>query len=220
MLHMYLASPGLNLDSQKQLLLQAAGRCLPWAPAYYVSITWCGWHALQGMSLVPAVTELMLAELLYLQYDNPTRPIFMYINSAGVQARAPAPPAVDKSVLATCSTPAGSRLHPGHNKYAHLYVWLCELKAQTRWAVPPASAPYALRPARGLQASALLLAGCCTLSRVCIQKRALRGEWLQCRLLTPVILDVCISRTPRRNPQCWHGAFVLAAALPACTPCY
>ena len=41
----------------------------------------------QGMSLVPAVTELMLAELLYLQYDNPTRPIFMYINSAGVQAR-------------------------------------------------------------------------------------------------------------------------------------
>lgn len=36
------------------------------------------------MSLVPAVTELMLAELLYLQYDNPTRPIFMYINSTGV----------------------------------------------------------------------------------------------------------------------------------------
>lgn len=37
-----------------------------------------------GMSLVPAVTELMLAELLYLQYDNPTRPIYMYINSTGV----------------------------------------------------------------------------------------------------------------------------------------
>ena len=42
---------------------------------------------MQGMSLVPAVTELMLAELLYLQYDNPTRPIFMYINSAGVQVQ-------------------------------------------------------------------------------------------------------------------------------------
>ena len=42
-------------------------------------------YCLQGMSLVPAVTELLLAELLYLQYDNPTRPIFMYINSAGVQ---------------------------------------------------------------------------------------------------------------------------------------
>ena len=36
-----------------------------------------------GMSLVPAVTELMLAELLYLQYDNPNKPIFLYINSAG-----------------------------------------------------------------------------------------------------------------------------------------
>ena len=36
------------------------------------------------MSLVPAVTELILAELLYLQYDNPNRPVYMYINSAGV----------------------------------------------------------------------------------------------------------------------------------------
>jgi ATP-dependent Clp protease protease subunit len=37
-----------------------------------------------GMSFVPAVTELMLAELLYLQYENPNRPIYMYINSTGV----------------------------------------------------------------------------------------------------------------------------------------
>ncbi|KAI7842527.1 hypothetical protein COHA_003881 [Chlorella ohadii] len=37
-----------------------------------------------GMSLVPAVTELVLAEMLYLQYDNPNRPIYMYINSTGV----------------------------------------------------------------------------------------------------------------------------------------
>ena len=81
-------------------------------------------HALQGMSLVPAVTELMLAELLYLQYDNPTRPIFMYINSAGVQARAPAPPAIYESELATSSMPAGSCLHLGHNECACLYVWL------------------------------------------------------------------------------------------------
>ena len=41
------------------------------------------------MSLVPAVTELLLAELMYLQYDNPTKPIFMYINSAGVQVSVP-----------------------------------------------------------------------------------------------------------------------------------
>lgn len=37
-----------------------------------------------GMTLVPQVTELMLAELLYLQYDNEAAPIYMYINSTGV----------------------------------------------------------------------------------------------------------------------------------------
>ena len=42
---------------------------------------------MQGMSLVPAVTELMLAELLYLQYDSPTKPVFMYVNSTGVTVR-------------------------------------------------------------------------------------------------------------------------------------
>eukprot|EP01023_Acetabularia_acetabulum_P032769 TRINITY_DN3060_c0_g1_i2.p1 TRINITY_DN3060_c0_g1~~TRINITY_DN3060_c0_g1_i2.p1 ORF type:complete len:229 (+),score=36.44 TRINITY_DN3060_c0_g1_i2:78-764(+) len=42
-----------------------------------------------GMSLVPSVTELLLAELLYLQYDNPTKPIYMYINSAGVTKGGP-----------------------------------------------------------------------------------------------------------------------------------
>lgn len=36
-----------------------------------------------GMSLVPAVTELLVAELLYLQYDDPKKPIYMYINSTG-----------------------------------------------------------------------------------------------------------------------------------------
>lgn len=36
-----------------------------------------------GMSLVPAVTELIMAELLYLQYDDPEKPIYMYINSTG-----------------------------------------------------------------------------------------------------------------------------------------
>uniref|UniRef100_A0A061RTA6 ATP-dependent Clp protease proteolytic subunit n=1 Tax=Tetraselmis sp. GSL018 TaxID=582737 RepID=A0A061RTA6_9CHLO len=38
-----------------------------------------------GMSLVPSVTELLLAELLYLQYDAPNKPVYMYINSTGVQ---------------------------------------------------------------------------------------------------------------------------------------
>eukprot|EP00899_Mesostigma_viride_P025857 jgi/Mesvir1/6456/Mv19534-RA.1 len=36
-----------------------------------------------GMPLVPAVTELICAELIYLQYKDPRKPIYMYINSTG-----------------------------------------------------------------------------------------------------------------------------------------
>uniref|UniRef100_A0A7I4AJ01 ATP-dependent Clp protease proteolytic subunit n=1 Tax=Physcomitrium patens TaxID=3218 RepID=A0A7I4AJ01_PHYPA len=36
-----------------------------------------------GMPLVPAVTELVIAELLYLQYADPRQPIYVYINSTG-----------------------------------------------------------------------------------------------------------------------------------------
>ena len=53
------------------------------------------------MNLVPQVTELMLAEFLYLQYDNPDAPVYMYINSTGVQVpphlRCPQPP--DRTLL-------------------------------------------------------------------------------------------------------------------------
>ena len=37
----------------------------------------------QGMTLVPSVTELILAELLYLQYEDNNKPIYLYINSTG-----------------------------------------------------------------------------------------------------------------------------------------
>jgi len=40
-----------------------------------------------GMTLVPAVTELILAELLYLQFENAEKPIFMYINSTGSEKK-------------------------------------------------------------------------------------------------------------------------------------
>lgn len=36
-----------------------------------------------GMPLVPAVTELIIAELLYLNYESTSDPITMYINSSG-----------------------------------------------------------------------------------------------------------------------------------------
>ncbi|KAH0863200.1 hypothetical protein HID58_080411, partial [Brassica napus] len=35
------------------------------------------------MSLVPSVTELILAEFLYLQYEDEEKPIYLYINSTG-----------------------------------------------------------------------------------------------------------------------------------------
>lgn len=36
-----------------------------------------------GMPLVPAVTELIVSELLYLQYADRIKPVFIYINSTG-----------------------------------------------------------------------------------------------------------------------------------------
>ncbi|OMP03287.1 ClpP [Corchorus olitorius] len=36
-----------------------------------------------GMPLVPAVTELVIAQLLYLQWEDPKEPIYLYINSTG-----------------------------------------------------------------------------------------------------------------------------------------
>jgi len=35
------------------------------------------------MTLVPSVTELILAELLYLQYEDSKKPVQLYINSTG-----------------------------------------------------------------------------------------------------------------------------------------
>lgn len=36
-----------------------------------------------SVQLVPAVTELIIAELLYLQYKDRTKPVYFYINSTG-----------------------------------------------------------------------------------------------------------------------------------------
>lgn len=35
------------------------------------------------MQLVPAVTELLIAEIMYLQYRDRNKPMFLYINSTG-----------------------------------------------------------------------------------------------------------------------------------------
>ena len=67
------------------------GACLKSAQAFTCSLTChacmmtisatqplCRW-----MQLVPAVSELIVAELLYLQYQDRTKPLYMYINSTG-----------------------------------------------------------------------------------------------------------------------------------------
>ena len=34
---------------------------------------------------MPAVTELLVAQFMWLDYDNPSKPIYLYINSSGTQ---------------------------------------------------------------------------------------------------------------------------------------
>ncbi|KAK1359020.1 ATP-dependent Clp protease proteolytic subunit [Heracleum sosnowskyi] len=38
-----------------------------------------------GMPIVPAVTELLVAQFMWLDFDNPSKPIYLYINSSGTQ---------------------------------------------------------------------------------------------------------------------------------------
>ena len=42
-----------------------------------------------GMPLVPSVTELVVAQLLYLNYENPSKEVYMYINSVGTASNSP-----------------------------------------------------------------------------------------------------------------------------------
>lgn len=57
-----------------------------------------------GMPLVPAVTELIIAELLYLQYDDPDKPIKIYINSTGTSGYNGDPVGFETEAFAICDT--------------------------------------------------------------------------------------------------------------------
>lgn len=39
------------------------------------------------LQIVPAVTELLVAQFMWLDYDNPSKPIYLYINSSGTQVK-------------------------------------------------------------------------------------------------------------------------------------
>lgn len=57
-----------------------------------------------GMPLVPAVTELIIAELLYLQYEDPEKPIKIYINSTGTSNYNGEPIGFETEAFAICDT--------------------------------------------------------------------------------------------------------------------
>ncbi|MBW4520832.1 MAG: ATP-dependent Clp protease proteolytic subunit [Scytolyngbya sp. HA4215-MV1] len=57
-----------------------------------------------GMPLVPAVTELIIAELLYLQYEDPEKPIRIYINSTGTSSYNGEPIGFETEAFAICDT--------------------------------------------------------------------------------------------------------------------
>lgn len=57
-----------------------------------------------GMPLVPAVTELVIAELLYLQYEDPEKPIKIYINSTGTSNYNGEPIGFETEAFAICDT--------------------------------------------------------------------------------------------------------------------
>ncbi len=57
-----------------------------------------------GMPLVAAVTELIIAELLYLQYEDPDKPIKIYINSTGTSRSDGEPVGFETEAFAICDT--------------------------------------------------------------------------------------------------------------------
>lgn len=85
--------------------------------------------------LVPAVTELIVAELLYLQYTDGKRPIYMYINSTGCTR-------ADGETVRQVASGADSayesvRMHLGLNVHA--------LACRGRWASRPRRPPSTTR---------------------------------------------------------------------------
>ena len=45
----------------------------------------CYWNVFECLQLVPAVTELLISELLWLNYSGADKPVYLYVNSIGSQ---------------------------------------------------------------------------------------------------------------------------------------
>jgi ATP-dependent Clp protease, protease subunit len=57
-----------------------------------------------GLPLVSEVTKLIIAQLLYLQFDDPDKPIFFYINSTGTAGYDGRPVGFETEAFAVCDT--------------------------------------------------------------------------------------------------------------------
>jgi ATP-dependent Clp protease protease subunit len=57
-----------------------------------------------GLPIVYQVTELIVAQLLYLQYEDPEKPIYFYINSTGTSRFDGEPVAWETEAFAICDT--------------------------------------------------------------------------------------------------------------------
>ena len=69
-----------------------------------------------GMSLVPAVTELVVAELLYLGYEQAEKPAYVYIHSAGSMGKDFETPALAQEKVRSeiLELPEDTLICPGH----------------------------------------------------------------------------------------------------------
>lgn len=77
----------LNVEAYSRIETKmAASSSIPGqAPPDLPSLLLDGRICYIGMALVPAVTELLISELLWLNYSAPEKPIYVYINSMGSQ---------------------------------------------------------------------------------------------------------------------------------------
>lgn len=78
---------GDNIDETKRQTVRMAvdTKAPGQAPPDLPSLLLDGRICFIGMPLVPAVTELVISELLWLNYAAPEKPVYIYINSSGSQ---------------------------------------------------------------------------------------------------------------------------------------
>eukprot|EP01025_Chloroclados_australasicus_P005199 TRINITY_DN1149_c0_g1_i4.p1 TRINITY_DN1149_c0_g1~~TRINITY_DN1149_c0_g1_i4.p1 ORF type:complete len:346 (+),score=37.06 TRINITY_DN1149_c0_g1_i4:44-1081(+) len=73
--------PEGKLETKMSAGVQTPGQAPPDLPSLLLD----GRIVYIGMNLVPSVTELVISELLWLNYNTPEKPVYVYINSTGSQ---------------------------------------------------------------------------------------------------------------------------------------